>query len=144
MTLFRSEARRAFDIENKETPNKVALIRKQGRIIGMSPVFDYIYRAPELDQLSLYEWVTRCKRIKISTKSGKEKKEKSMIDIDASFETQNESFRNANTSVRSEGTDVSEILTDLDGFNNDNPGKKLGKNVYSFLKDHPLCDSHAL
>ncbi|KIM34720.1 hypothetical protein M413DRAFT_53011, partial [Hebeloma cylindrosporum] len=58
---FVSEARRAFDPENLEPPHRVALIQKKGRIVGISHVFDYIYRSPELAHLSLYQWVTRCK-----------------------------------------------------------------------------------
>ncbi|KAF8221116.1 hypothetical protein L208DRAFT_1330008, partial [Tricholoma matsutake] len=41
---------------------KVALVKLKGKIIGLSPVFDYIYRAPELENTSLYDWIRRCKR----------------------------------------------------------------------------------
>ncbi|KAF8230016.1 hypothetical protein L208DRAFT_1210725, partial [Tricholoma matsutake] len=41
---------------------KVALVKLKGKIIGLSPVFDYIYRAPELENMSLYDWIRRCKR----------------------------------------------------------------------------------
>ena len=141
---FVSEAQSAFAVENQERPNKVALVRKQGRIVGISPVFDYTYRAPELYHLSLYEWVTRCKRIKILT-SGKEVKEENpVVNIDVSFEAQNESFQNADTSITEEATNVGEIPADFDNFDNDISNRKLGKNVYLFLTDHPLSDSHAL
>ena len=141
---FVSEARRAFDIENLEPPHKVALVQKKGKIIGISPVFDYIYRSSDLHHLSLYEWVTRCKRVKISSKSTKNtKKDKVKIDIDSSFETQNESFQTENTSFQSETTDVNEILAHLDLKSNER-NAKLGKNIYLFLKDHPLCDTHAI
>ena len=40
---FVLEARHIFDIENLEPLHKVALIHKKGKIIGISPVFDYIY-----------------------------------------------------------------------------------------------------
>ena len=157
---FVSEARRPFDTENLEPPHKVTLIKKRGRIIGLSPVFDYIYRAPELDHLSLYEWVTRCKRVKILRRDGPEKgrkeKEEPIVDDDAdvsigadnSFEAQNESFNNsdANISLQSDATNIcdSEDISNLDSQKDVKAGRKLGKNVYPFLKDHPLSDSHAL
>ena len=146
---FVSEVRRPFDTENLEPPHKVALIRKRGRIMGLSPVFDYIYRATELDHLSLYEWVTRCKRVKILTRDEEGRKdEEEMLDmdasIDASFEVQNESFNNANDSFQSESTDICEVPSTLENLNNVKFGRKLGKNIYPFLKDHPLSDSHAL
>ena len=57
------------------------------------------------------------------------------------FETQNDSFQNPNTSFESQTTDVSEILAD---FENKKTSTKIGKNIYLFLKDHPLYDTHAL
>ena len=102
-----------------------------------------MYRASELDHLSLYDWITCCKRVKISTKKNT-KKHKQKVDIDASFDTQNESFQNPNTSLDSQTTDVSEILTDLDGLQDKRTGTKLGKNIYLFLKNHPLYDTHVL
>ena len=140
---FVSEARHSFDTENIEPPHKVALIPKKGRIVGISPVFDYIYRPSELNHLSLYDWITCCKRVKISTKK-KTKKDQQKEDIDTSFETQNESFQSPNTSLESQTTDISEILADLDSPEDKKASKKLGKNIYLFLKDHPLYDSHAL
>ena len=155
---FVSEARRPFDSENIEPPHKVTLIKRRGRIIGLSPVFDYIYRAPELDHLSLYEWITRCKRVKISKRDGprKGKKEEPMVQVDAdvsidsSFEAQNESFQvndlDSNISLQSEASSICdlEFLSNLDSQKGVKSGRKLGKNIYPFLKDHPLCDSHAL
>ena len=32
------------------------------RVIGLSPVYDYIYCPRELHNVSLYEWISRCKR----------------------------------------------------------------------------------
>jgi len=72
---FVSEARHAFDTENLE-PQKVALIQKRGKIVGISPVFDYTYRSHGLQHLSLYEWVTRCKQVKIRGKSSKKTEKK--------------------------------------------------------------------
>ncbi|KIM34719.1 hypothetical protein M413DRAFT_34847, partial [Hebeloma cylindrosporum] len=49
-----------------------------------------------------------------------------------------------NTSFQSNATNVSEILTELDTHNEQNSDKQIAKNMYAFLKDHPLYDTHAL
>ncbi|KAF8874593.1 hypothetical protein BD779DRAFT_1410619, partial [Infundibulicybe gibba] len=70
-----NEARRVWhpDVANgNERPERVALIKRHGRIVGMSPVYDYIYRSEELECLSLYQWVRRCKREKLSNPSNSE------------------------------------------------------------------------
>ena len=95
--------------------------------------------------MSLYEWITHCKRVKILAKAGKEKRtEEPIVDVDASFETQNELCEIENTSFHSDVSNVTEILTDPDHINNSKTDKKLGKNMYRFSKDHPLSDSHVL
>ncbi|THU83412.1 hypothetical protein K435DRAFT_611202, partial [Dendrothele bispora CBS 962.96] len=47
---------------------KVMLIRKNGRIFGLSKVYDYIYRPSDLENMSLYNWITLCERVSISKK----------------------------------------------------------------------------
>ena len=50
---FVSEAQHAFDTENLEPPQKVALIQKWGKIVGISPVFDYTYRSHGLQHVRI-------------------------------------------------------------------------------------------
>ncbi|KAF8877980.1 hypothetical protein BD779DRAFT_1430579, partial [Infundibulicybe gibba] len=47
---------------------------RHGRIVGLSPVYDYIYRPAALSDMSLYSWVRRCRREKIPKKASKAKK----------------------------------------------------------------------
>ena len=64
-------------IENYEK-HKVALIKHKGSIVGLSPVFDYIYRSAELQiiqNVTLYDWISQSKRIKIPKASSKNKQE---------------------------------------------------------------------
>ena len=61
---FVTEAERAF--RDDLAPMKVTLVRQKGSIVGVSPVFDYIYRPLELEHMSLYEWVHRCSRVKLA------------------------------------------------------------------------------
>ena len=67
------EVMKCWEDGNKETinvanPDKVALIKKAGRIIGLSPVYDYIFRPVEIENMSLWEWITWCKRVKKKNK----------------------------------------------------------------------------
>ena len=44
---------------------KVSIVSIRGRVLGLSPVFDYIYRPQELENFSLYDWISLCKREKL-------------------------------------------------------------------------------
>jgi len=139
---FVAKAQQPFDSQNLEPPHKVTLVQKRRKIIGISPVFDYMYHSPALHYMCLYEWITCCTQVKISKKKLKEsKKDELPIEIDVSFETQNDLFKHANTSFQSE-TNVDEVL--LESSKNSKSDTPLGKNIYPFSMDHPLCDTHAL
>ncbi|KAF5367284.1 hypothetical protein D9615_010468 [Tricholomella constricta] len=45
-------------------PERVILLQRNGRVVGLSPVYDYMFRAPELECMCLYDWVSRCTRVK--------------------------------------------------------------------------------
>ncbi|KAF8234630.1 hypothetical protein L208DRAFT_1012620, partial [Tricholoma matsutake] len=51
-----------YPAESNETSDKVALIRHKNEIIGISSTYDNVYRPTELEYMSLYEWIRRCKR----------------------------------------------------------------------------------
>src|ERR1700678_2671096 len=53
------EVRRIFKEISEEQQPKLMLIKKKNKIVGLSPVQDYMHRAPELEHVSLYEWI-RC------------------------------------------------------------------------------------
>jgi hypothetical protein len=72
---FVTEARKSWhETEESFEPDKVALINHKGKIIGLSPVFDYIYRSPELEDMNLYDWIRRCKRRKMTNKKSQKKR----------------------------------------------------------------------
>jgi len=60
---FIAEAEQAF--RGDLAPIKVTLVRQKGCIVGVFPVFNYIYRPLELEHMSLYEWVHRCSCVKL-------------------------------------------------------------------------------
>ncbi|KAJ3526701.1 hypothetical protein NMY22_g10064 [Coprinellus aureogranulatus] len=58
------EARRAFlDEAQDDSADKLMLMKKEGRYIGLSLVHDYIYRPSEVEELCVYEFVQRCTRV---------------------------------------------------------------------------------
>jgi hypothetical protein len=54
---FVVEAQRAWEqVEPQTHTNKLTLVKTKNRIVGLSPVYDYIYRPSELGGVNLYEW----------------------------------------------------------------------------------------
>ncbi|THU92645.1 hypothetical protein K435DRAFT_671782, partial [Dendrothele bispora CBS 962.96] len=101
--------------ETLKSNDKVILIRKKGKIIGLSGVYDYIYRPKELEKISLYDWIQVCERVKI------QKKKKKAV-------------------PSSDWNDNKQVVTEI----NKSETKNLPKNTHNFIKGHPLIDSHAL
>ena len=115
---FVTEVRQDFDVEEREV-QKITLIKKKGKILGLSPVYDYIYRSPMLEDLCLYDWIQCYHRKK--TKKSESNKSLSTDEInddifDISFETV---------------TEIDEIP------------KAKAQNIFHFTTKHPLHDSHA-
>lgn len=51
------EAQRTFGDGNSSGPQKVAIIMKRGRIMGLSLVHNYIHRPQEAYNVCLYDWI---------------------------------------------------------------------------------------
>ncbi|KDR66271.1 hypothetical protein GALMADRAFT_17237, partial [Galerina marginata CBS 339.88] len=100
----------------------------KGKILGLSPVYDYIYRSAALENLCLYDWIQHYERKKV-------KKAKVV-------NTANEINDNV---IENEAADQSNISLDSyleDDGENEEP-KSTSKNVFRFTQKHPLHDSHA-
>ena len=54
---FVQEAGRPFDCGDYHEPQKITVIKKGGKIIGLSRVHDYIHRPEELANVNLYDWI---------------------------------------------------------------------------------------
>ncbi|KAJ3519570.1 hypothetical protein NMY22_g13132 [Coprinellus aureogranulatus] len=60
------EARRAFPEEaHDDSSDKLMLMKKDGQYVGLSLVYDYIYRPYEVEELCVYEFIQRCTRVAI-------------------------------------------------------------------------------
>jgi hypothetical protein len=74
---FVYEARKTGEDPNiEDKPEKVILIKNLGRYVGLSNVYDYIFRPIIYKNLSLYDWICRCEKKKCSHPKKKECKEK--------------------------------------------------------------------
>ena len=127
---FVTQAREVFinETESQTEIQKVALIKRKGRIVGLSPVYDYIYRSPELENICLYDWIKSYTRKKVRQtvkKQSLEDNKYSEEDIDQG----NNSFSSLNSSI-DEYTDMC-------------INQKKNASTYYFTSDHPLYDSHA-
>ncbi|KAF8220105.1 hypothetical protein L208DRAFT_1335660, partial [Tricholoma matsutake] len=47
-------------IDMNKSVTKVAILKQGRRVVGLSPVLDYIWRPLELGSLSLYDWIINC------------------------------------------------------------------------------------
>jgi hypothetical protein len=137
---FVTEARSYFvDSSSGESESrKVTLIKRNGRIFGLSPVFDYIYRSPDLENITLYEWIAQYKRIKIpKSKSNKNKNAddevvEPLLDISFQSDLTNNTVLNEN-----------QFQDNYDDEDTPESFKSLSKNLYMYTSSHPLYSTHA-
>ena len=117
----------------------MTLIKRNGRIVGLSPVFDYIYRSAELQNVTLYDWIAQFKRIKIPKSNSKNKQEsrdiESLEDFLSDISSQSDFSEND-----SSDKDFENLLEEEYEFL---PHKSLGKNMYAYMPSHPLYATHA-
>jgi hypothetical protein len=100
---------------------QVTIFKYKDSIVGLSAVNDYIFRFKALCDMNLYDWVARCKRIKLP---------------------KGQTPRGAEV----EGTlDANRNGTPLNKCHSSQPVKTnhiYGSNVCQFLPDHPLAKTH--
>ncbi|KAJ3917036.1 hypothetical protein F5877DRAFT_45411, partial [Lentinula edodes] len=102
--------------------DKVVLVKRRGKLIGLSSSYDYTHRPLKLQNYTLYDWVRSFNRI--STRS------KNYSVTDDENDENDEDRQEENTSINKD-THV------------DNP-LKLKPNELKFLKGHPLASTHRL
>jgi hypothetical protein len=57
------------NLTNKDQPEKLIIFKQKNHVVGLSPVADYIFRSAELENVSLYDWVSRTEKIKKQAKT---------------------------------------------------------------------------
>jgi hypothetical protein len=105
---------------------KVAIFKRNGRVIGFSPVHDYICRPIEFESTCLYDWISRCQREKKSARNAKKSTTK-IVDNEAEVESECETFPNEDTGAPLTGSQT-----------------KSKSKFYFFTRDHPLVDTHGI
>ncbi|THU85562.1 hypothetical protein K435DRAFT_685255, partial [Dendrothele bispora CBS 962.96] len=114
---FVTEVKKSWETEDEslnQRDHKIMLIQKNGRIFGISRVFDYVYRPMELENMTLYDWIRLCDRVKITKKSPNKSKKASC------------KFREV--PQNSLPIPIAKKL--------------LPENCFPFVLGHPLADSH--
>ena len=66
------------------------MLKRNGRIVGVSYVHDYVHRPKELDALSLYDWISSYKRDRLPTKIRKKSVQTGSLDDEAIEESDHE------------------------------------------------------
>ena len=112
--------------EVEEHPEKLTIFKRNGRIIGFSPVHDYMYRPTRFHSMCLFDWISKCKREKLPVRRYKRKKKedpstKSYIDEECGSFDEN---------------------TTCDG---DDAATELPKTeLLRFISEHPLAETHGV
>lgn len=119
-TSFVREVRKSWDQEKSEDlasgpPEKIPIIKVRGRVVGLSSVYDYAFRGSELEGMSLFEWASRCKRVKLPTS----RQGGGALRVS----------RNKNKKTDPDDTDTEYVPT--------------GSVTVPFCESHPLAETHA-
>lgn len=148
---FVTEARWYWHPDDPHTvPQKVTLMKKNSRVVGMSPVYDYIFRGDALADMSLYEWARWTEHTTLkSAKKKSSKKHTTSPDEDVSFNNSFESHALPEPSFVFENDSLPELS--MDGvpplqFNNDIPiedAAQLCKSCFQLHPSHPLYQTHS-
>ena len=149
-----TEARKVWHADDESAnADKFVLIKQKGKIIGLSPVLDYIYRSPDLESMTLYDWVRRSKRVKIPTAKKKNRGRKGRKEYMSGDTSLDDSQFFGDESLMSSMSKESHNLVgddSCDTVNVDNTrgkvpkhAKNLSRNMFAFTEDHPLFQTHA-
>ncbi|KAF8812808.1 hypothetical protein BYT27DRAFT_7045790, partial [Phlegmacium glaucopus] len=125
---FVTEAQKDFETSDIQEVQKIALIKKKGKFFGLSPVYDYIYRSPSLENLCLYDWIQCYER----------KKMKKSKTVNTANDTETDLVEN-------EAADISNLTFEsyIDESPDSEEPRSSSNNIFKFTQNHPLQDSHA-
>ena len=113
----------------------MTLVKSHGRIIGLSPIYDYIFRPSELQDLNLYDWVRLCKHKKITKSDSKDIFTDDVVQPDEQCELTD--------SEEASDLSMSDIDSDDENTKVSPTPDKNQPGIFCFIKGHPLYKSHA-
>ena len=135
------EAGRPFDSSDLHEPQKITVIKKRGKIIGLSRVHDYVHRPEELANVNLYDWIRCYKREKLPKKKHTPR---ALDDVTAANE-------NDTSFVADDIHDLSisldedlDVVSDHCEEQHEEKVTKRSNSIMRFCSQHPLSDSHGV
>ena len=141
---FVQEVRKAWDEDlTGEPPQKIGMLKQNGKIVRVSYVHDYIHRPEELDDMSLYTWISAYKRGRLPKKTKTKTAQVSSLDREALEETDHEEDKDRDvaqdhpTDNDSDGHEGRPEILDEDTTAN-------SKGMLRFMADHLLFSTHGV
>jgi hypothetical protein len=157
------------DMKIDDSPEKLMVQRNKFGYIGVSPIYDYIYRPKIYNDKTLYEWIQMARRIKKPTRkdNNNDKDLNSLIDkitiesndIDTSLDNCGDymqDFSDVDDDI-DEVESIPDIDSDVDDSSNDEADSMevddesdtemivdQDVDAQMFLKDHPLYQTHII
>ena len=144
---FVQEVRKAWDEDlTGEPPQKIGMIKRNGKILGVSFVHDYVHRPKELDNLSLYDWISTYKRERFPKKTATKSAQTGSLDEGAIEESDCEEYGVEDelelTDSDNDGDDSGEVPNSISDVAKDTTA--TAKGMLHFTADHPLFATHGL
>ncbi|KAJ3825788.1 hypothetical protein F5880DRAFT_1477550, partial [Lentinula raphanica] len=87
---FVTKARSSWEPESTEDQPKVVLVKRKGKLIGLSSTFDYTHRPISHDHYTLYDWVSEYTRVR--KPNSQNNKKNCDVDIDCDNDVEEESL----------------------------------------------------
>ena len=112
--------------EVEEHPEKLTLFKRNGRVVGFSPVHDYIYRPAQFHSMCLYDWVSTCQRVRLPARKQKKKSTCSSAESDTDEDNRTSIDENVSCTRKDAATEVSK------------------SKLLLFLSEHPLAGTHGV
>ena len=112
--------------EIEDYPEKLTLFKRNGRVVGFSPVHDYIYCPAKFHSMCLYDWISTCQRERFPARKQKKKTTHSSTESDTDDDCRTSTGENVSCSRKNSATE--------------GPKSKL----LPFLSDHPLAETHGV
>jgi hypothetical protein len=154
ITTTENDTMESAVLNEREMPEKLVLQKYEGTYVGLSNVYDYIYRPTAYERMSLYDWIRKAKKEKRSKEEQQE--------FDAHYEKDEKEVDSSDDESVTEGEDELNFLgggAPMSDIEDESVHESLAEesfdelndyeNVYDdepdsqeFLPDHPQCSTH--
>ena len=127
-----------------EPPQNIGMLKRNGKIVGVSYVHDYVHRPKELDTLSLYDWISTYKRERFPKKTTTKSAQTGSLDDETIEESDCEEYgvEDELTDSDNDGDDSGEVPNSISDVAKDTTA--TAKGMLHFTADHPLFATHGL